>query len=308
MENVCKSFGNKLAVDHVNFEVESGTVFGLLGPNGAGKTTLVRMLSTLLSIDSGRAVVAGFDLALQPNKVRSSIGLSGQFAAVDEVLTGFENLEMVAMLYGMRRRFAKLRAAELLETFDLVDAANRPAKSYSGGMRRRLDLAATLVANPPILFLDEPTTGLDPRSRAGLWENIEILVSNGTTIMLTTQYLEEADRLASVVGLIDHGKLVKLGTPNDLKRDIGGEFVRVTLVNESDAHLAISVMGSIAVGLVGKDPMDGSIKGLVDKGTESLLDVIKGLGEVGIQIDEIGLVKPKLDDVFLRLTGASSDG
>lgn len=307
VDGLTKSFRKSVAVDKVSFEVDAGSIFGLLGPNGAGKTTLVRMLATLLSIDQGRAIVGGFDVASQPNLVRSSIGLSGQFAAVDETLSGRENLVMVAMLYGVRRKVASTRASELLERFELTEAADRPTRTYSGGMRRRLDLAATLVASPPILFLDEPTSGLDPRSRAGLWELIENLVREGTTIILTTQYLEEADRLASLIGLIDKGILVKLGSPAELKRGIGGEFIRVTTVHDSDVARATELLERIAVAAVFRDSMDGSIKGLVSGGASSLFSYVRAVLDAGIEIDEVGLVKPNLDDVFLRLTGVGND-
>lgn len=302
-----KRFNKRLAVDAVSFQVDQGTVFGLLGPNGAGKTTIIRMLTTLLSIDGGQATVAGFDVATQGERVRASIGLSGQFAAIDEALTGRENLEMVAMLYGIRRRDARVRSQDLLESFELSTAGNRPARTYSGGMRRRLDLAATLVARPPILFLDEPTTGLDPRSRVALWELIESLVKDGTTIILTTQYLEEADRLASRIALMNKGTLVKIGTPSELKRDVGGEFVRVKPLYEHDVQLVSDVLQSFASAEVFRDTMDRSIRALVKDGPSALARVIDEMLAQRIEIDEIGLFKPNLDDVFLSLTGASTD-
>src|SRR5690554_1440153 len=233
-----KRFGDVLALDGLDLDVPEGTVLGLLGPNGAGKTTAVSILTTLLEPDSGEATIAGADLRTQPKLVRERIGLSGQYAAVDEVLTGFENLEMIGRLYGLGRARARQRAGELLERFDLVDAGRRPVKTYSGGMRRRLDLAGALVAEPPVLFLDEPTTGLDPRSRANMWEIIRELVRGGTTLLLTTQYLEEADRLADDIVVIDHGQAIARGNADQLKRQIGGE--RVELVVESPAHLSLA--------------------------------------------------------------------
>ncbi|MFF1796797.1 ATP-binding cassette domain-containing protein, partial [Kitasatospora sp. NPDC058263] len=228
-ENLVKTFGDVRALDGVSLDVPEGTVLGLLGPNGAGKTTTVRVLTTLLRPDSGRAVVAGVDVLKHPNQVRSLIGLSGQYAAVDEYLTGFENLQMVGELYQMTGRAAKARALELLEWFNLSEARDRTAKTYSGGMRRRLDLAAALVVRPPVMFLDEPTTGLDPRNRLALWEVIETLVEQGTTLLLTTQYLEEADRLAHDIAVVDHGRVIARGTADQLKAQIGGERIEVVV-------------------------------------------------------------------------------
>lgn len=305
-ENLVKTFGDVRALDGVSLDVPEGTVLGLLGPNGAGKTTTVRVLTTLLRPDSGHAVVAGVDVLKHPNKVRSLIGLSGQYAAVDEYLTGRENLEMVGELYQMSLRDAKARARELLEWFNLGDAADRTAKTYSGGMRRRLDLAAALVVRPPVMFLDEPTTGLDPRNRLALWEVIETLVEQGTTLLLTTQYLEEADRLAHDIAVVDHGKVIARGTADQLKAQIGGERVEVVVHQRDDVTEALAALAPYAKGDPLLEKNTRKITVPVSGGAKVLADVIRELDSRSIEIDDIGLRRPTLDDVFLSLTGRAT--
>ncbi|MGW6563637.1 ATP-binding cassette domain-containing protein [Streptomyces hydrogenans] len=311
-EGLVKTFGDVTALDGVDLDVPEGTVLGLLGPNGAGKTTAVRVLTTLLRPDSGTATVAGVDVLKHPNEVRRSIGLSGQFAAVDEYLTGRENLQMVGQLYQMRSGAAKVRAGELLERFHLADAADRPARTYSGGMRRRLDLAAALVVSPPVMFMDEPTTGLDPRNRQALWDVIKELVSGGTTLLLTTQYLEEADHLAHDIAVVDHGKVIARGTSDQLKARTGGERVEV-VVHERDA--IAPARGILArYGPAGRGLDDVSVEDHTRKltvpvtgGAKLLAEVIRDLDAVGIEIDDIGLRRPTLDDVFISLTGHAAE-
>ncbi|MFE9425241.1 ATP-binding cassette domain-containing protein [Kitasatospora sp. NPDC006697] len=308
-ENLVKTFGEVRALDGVSLDVPEGTVLGLLGPNGAGKTTTVRVLTTLLRPDSGSAVVAGVDVLRHPNKVRSLIGLSGQYAAVDEYLTGRENLRMVGELYQMSSRDAKARAAELLEWFNLSEAADRTAKTYSGGMRRRLDLAAALVVRPPVMFLDEPTTGLDPRNRLALWEVIETLVGQGTTLLLTTQYLEEADRLAHDIAVVDHGKVIARGTADQLKAQIGGERVEVVVHDRELIGTAVEALSGYSVGETSVERNTRKITIPVTGGAKVLADVIRELDARDIEIDDIGLRRPTLDDVFLSLTGhATANG
>ncbi|MDI9887754.1 ATP-binding cassette domain-containing protein [Streptomyces sp. HNM0645] len=311
-EGLVKTFGEVRALDGVDLDVPEGTVLGLLGPNGAGKTTAVRVLTTLLRPDSGRAVVAGVDVLQNPNEVRRSIGLSGQFAAVDEYLTGRENLQMVGRLYQMNARAAKARAGELLERFNLADAADRPAKTYSGGMRRRLDLAAALVVSPPVMFMDEPTTGLDPRNRQALWEVIKELVGGGTTLLLTTQYLEEADHLADDICVVDHGKVIARGTADQLKARTGGERVEVVVHRPDEIAPARGILRRFgaegaAAGDIAVEEHTRRLTVPVTGGAKLLAEVIRELDAAGIEIDDIGLRRPTLDDVFISLTGRHAE-
>jgi ABC-2 type transport system ATP-binding protein len=307
VEGIVKRFGEVCALDGVDLTAQPGKVLGLLGPNGAGKTTLVRVLATLIEPDAGCARVTGLDVVADAATVRERIGLAGQYAAVDENLTGLENLTMVGRLYGSERAPAKRRASELLARFELSDAADRPAKTYSGGMRRRLDLAAALVAEPPVLFLDEPTTGLDPRSRLGLWAVIEGLVAEGTTALLTTQYLDEADRLADEIAVIDHGRLIAEGTPNELKSRLGGERLEVRLESARDTATAVEVLAPMSderPTAAGHDVM------LSVRDTHGVIvEAVRRLSEAGIDVEDLSLRRPTLDDVFLALTGhaASED-
>ncbi|ALE75176.1 Methionine ABC transporter ATP-binding protein [Pseudonocardia sp. Ae168_Ps1] len=301
-----KHYGAVRALDGVDLSVPEGTVLGLLGPNGAGKTTVVRVLTTLLQPDGGEATVAGADVRADPAGVRRRIGLSGQYAAVDEYLTGFENLEMVGRLYHLGRRRARERARELLSDFGLTDAADRPARTYSGGMRRRLDLAGALVADPPVLLLDEPTTGLDPRSRNDLWDVIRGLVARGTTLLLTTQYLEEADALADEIVVIDHGKVIARGTADQLKAQVGGERLEVTTSVEADLEPAARLLAPLGVGEAVLDRHRRSLTMPVTGGVDVLRDALDRLREAGTKVDDAGLRRPTLDDVFLTLTGRPS--
>ncbi|MFD6971702.1 ATP-binding cassette domain-containing protein [Streptomyces sp. NPDC059979] len=306
-EGLVKTFGDVRALDGVDLDVPEGTVLGLLGPNGAGKTTTVRVLTTLLRPDSGKAVVAGIDVLKHPNEVRRAIGLSGQFAAVDEYLTGRENLQMVGQLYQMKARAAKARAAELLDRFNLSDAADRTAKTYSGGMRRRLDLAAALVVSPPVMFMDEPTTGLDPRNRQQLWGIIQELVAGGTTLLLTTQYLEEADHLAHDICVVDHGKVIARGTSDQLKARTGGERVEVVVHERDHIATAREVLAGFGKGETTVEEHTRKLTVPVSGGAKLLAEVIRELDGRGIEIDDIGLRRPTLDDVFISLTGHAAE-
>jgi ABC-2 type transport system ATP-binding protein len=300
-----KSYGDVQALCGVDFRVEHGSVFGLLGPNGAGKTTAVRILTTLLKPDEGTARVAGVDVLREPALVRERIGLAGQYAAVDENLTGFENLEMVGRLYHLGRRVSRARAHELLAGFDLTDAGGRLVRTYSGGMRRRLDLAAALVARPPVLFLDEPTTGLDLPSRIGLWEAIEALVAEGTSVLLTTQYLDEADRLTDRIAVIDHGVVIAEGTSDELKVRVGGERLEIRLDDRDRREAAVAVLSEIAA----ESPFveDGSLLVPLRQRRGAIAEAVRRLDRAGIGIDDIGVRRPTLDDVFLTLTGHAAE-
>ena len=307
-ENLVKTYdkGKVRALDHLDLDVEEGTVLGVLGPNGAGKTTTVRILATLLRPDSGSATVAGIDVIKEPDKVRELIGLSGQYAAVDEILTGYDNLLMFGQLYHLGKKNAVKRADELLERFGLTDAAKRPIKTYSGGMRRRLDLAASLIVKPKVLFLDEPTTGLDPRGRQDMWGVIEELVKGGVTLLLTTQYLEEADQLADEIAVIDTGKVIARGTSDNLKRQVGGERLEVVVETPNIAK-TLEIVTQVS-GL--KPTLDEGLRQIsapVSTGSKALFDVLKALDEAGIHALDVGLKRPSLDDVFLSLTGHAAE-
>ncbi|MEV5271157.1 ATP-binding cassette domain-containing protein [Streptomyces werraensis] len=302
-EGLEKRYGEKRALDGFDLTVRAGTVHGLLGPNGAGKTTAVRILSTLIRLDGGRATVAGLDVARQAREVRARIGLTGQYAAVDEVLTGRQNLEMFGRLFHLGGRRARARAAELLEQFDLTDAADKGVGDYSGGMRRRLDLAASMILTPAVLFLDEPTTGLDPRSRGEVWESVRALVAGGTTVLLTTQYLEEADRLASRITVIDRGRSIADDTPDGLKNRVGGDRVEVVVAERSDIPRVVKVVARVADGEPEADETELRVHAPVTDRVGALTDVARTLQDEGVRVEDIGLRRPSLDDVFLRLIG-----
>lgn len=299
-----KSFGDVVALDGIDLDVSRGTILAILGPNGAGKTTLVRILTTLLKPDAGEAKVLGMDVVRQDQMLRSYIGLAGQYAAVDGNLTGFENLELIGKLYHLEKSEAKNRARELIEQFDLVEAGDRTAKTYSGGMRRRLDLAASLVARPPVLFLDEPTTGLDPTSRVVLWQIIrQLVVSLGATVLLTTQYLEEADKLADKVAVVNHGKIIALGTASELKAQIGADVIEINIQDNKNLPTAATLISSFGVDQPKIDFNTNWIKLSVAKDGSVLPQIIRKLDQAGIQISDIVHRRPTLDDVFLKLTG-----
>jgi ABC-2 type transport system ATP-binding protein len=308
VEGLTKSFGDVHALRGIDLVVPRGTVLGVLGPNGAGKTTAVRILTTLLLPDKGRALVDGRDVVRQAAAVRRSIGLSGQSAAIQEELTGQENLELIGRLFHLSRPESRIRAAQLLEQFDLVDAASRPAKTYSGGMQRRLDLAASLVGRPQVLFLDEPTTGLDPRSRLAMWDIIRSLAEGGTTLLLTTQYLDEADELADEIVVIDHGLVIAAGTAEELKSRVGGDVLEFTVPDRNRLSDAVSAIASVGEGEPHADKETGVVNiGVGGRGSDALIDAVRALDAAGVKTHGLALRRPSLDDVFLALTGHAAE-
>lgn len=306
-KGLVKTFGSTRALDGIDLQIPQGTVLGLLGPNGAGKTTAVRILSTLLRPDAGCAQVAGLDVLTDPHGVRGKIGLSGQYAAVDENLTGFENLYMIGRLYGMPRPRARARARVLISRFRLDEAAERTTKTYSGGMRRRLDLAGALVANPEVVMLDEPTTGLDPRGRLDTWEVIAELVADGAGVLLTTQYLEEADQLADTIAVIDRGRVIARGTSDQLKAQVGGERLEIVLDDAADLPEVAVVFAEVGTGEPTVDTQSRRISIVVDGGAKSLIEALRRLDLQSIPVQDVGLHRPTLDDVFLKLTGHAAE-
>jgi ABC-2 type transport system ATP-binding protein len=307
-EGLVKHFGDTVALAGVDLRVEQGMVLGLLGPNGAGKTTVVRVLATLLKPDEGRAEVFGRDVLAEPDAVRAMIGLTGQFAAVDEILTGRENLQMFGRLFRLGRADAARRAAELLERFDLADAADRQARTYSGGMRRRLDLASSLLFRPRVLFLDEPTTGLDPRSRNQIWDVVRELVAEGTTLFLTTQYLEEADQLADRIAVIDHGRVIAEGTGDELKDRVGGQMLEVRLAKAADRDHARAALAALGCGDAQptEQPTELTLAAATD-GVGMVGAAARALQDAGVAVNDLGLRRPTLDDVFMELTGTAAE-
>lgn len=307
-EDLVKTYRNGAvrALDHLSLDVEEGTVLSVLGPNGAGKTTTVRILATLLRPDSGRAMVGGIDVIKHPEKVREVIGLSGQYAAVDEILTGWDNLVMFGQLYHLGKKASIARAEELLERFSLTESAKRPISTYSGGMRRRLDLAASLIVKPKVLFLDEPTTGLDPRGRQEMWSVIEELVKGGVTLLLTTQYLEEADQLADEIAVIDHGKVIARGTSDALKKQVGGERLEI-VVESYNVAKTMEVVANISGNKATLDEGLRMISAPVSTGATALIETLRSLDSEGIHPLDVGLKRPSLDDVFLSLTGHAAE-
>ncbi len=308
VERVTKSFGTSVALREVTLAAERGRILALLGPNGAGKTTLVRILTTLLRPDGGRARVAGYDVVEDAESVRSTIGLAGQYAAVDELLTGRENLELVGLWYHLDKSEYRRRADEVLERFSLAEVGNRLVKTYSGGMRRRLDIGASLVGRPPVLFLDEPTTGLDPRTRNDVWAFLEQLVDDGTTVLLTTQYMEEAERLADHIVVLDAGNVIARGTAYELKQQLGGSVLEARVARRDDLEQTASLLGELGGSQPHVDVSQLTVSVPTNGGTEFLLEVGRRLSEQQIALDDLGIRRPSLDDVFLALTGDAADG